>query len=54
MHSGELVSSADAAADELDRAQFLQKYHQMHRLARQSDGTKILYIGAENWPFPLP
>jgi hypothetical protein len=50
----ELVSSADAAADELDRAQFLQKYHQMHRLARQSDGTKILYIGAENWPFPLP
>jgi hypothetical protein len=50
----ELVSSADAAADELDRAQFLQKYHQMHRLARQSDGTKILYVGAENWPFPLP
>jgi hypothetical protein len=50
----ELVSSADAAADELDRKQFVLKYQQMHRLARQSDGTKILYIGAENWPFPVP
>jgi Protein of unknown function (DUF2950) len=50
----ELVSSADAAADERDREQFVQKYQQMHRLARQSDGTKILYIGAENWPFPVP
>jgi hypothetical protein len=50
----ELVSSADPAADELDREQFVQKYRQMHRLVRQSDGTKILYIGAENWPFPIP
>jgi hypothetical protein len=50
----EFVSSADAGADELDRKQFVQKYQQMHRLGRQSDGTKILYIGAENWPFPVP
>ena len=50
----ELVSCADAAADQRDRELFVQKYQQMHRLARQSDGTKILYIGAENWPFPVP
>lgn len=50
----ELISCADAAADEQDRERFVQKYQQMHRLARQSDGTKILYIGAENWPFPVP
>ena len=50
----ELVSSTDSDADELERKQFVQKYQQMHRLARQSDGTKILYIGAENWPFPVP
>ena len=49
-----LVSTADAAADKLDREQFVQKYQQMHRLAPQPDGTKILYIGAENWPFPVP
>lgn len=50
----DLVSSADAAADELDRKLFVQKYQQMHRLARQPDGAKILYVGAENWPFPVP
>jgi Protein of unknown function (DUF2950) len=50
----QLISSADTAADERDRERFVQKYEQMHRLARQSDGTKILYIGAENWPFPVP
>ena len=50
----ELISCADAATDKQDRELFVQKYQQMHRLARQADGTKILYIGAENWPFPVP
>jgi Protein of unknown function (DUF2950) len=50
----ELVSSGDEAEDKLDRQQFVQKYEQMHRLVRASDGTMLLYIGAENWPFPLP
>lgn len=50
----ELISCADAAADKLDRERFVQKYQQMHRLARQSDGSQVLYIGAENWPFPVP
>jgi hypothetical protein len=26
----------------------------MHRLVREPDATTILYIGAENWPFPIP
>jgi hypothetical protein len=50
----ELLSSGDEAGDKIDRAQFVQKYRQMHRLVRQSDGTMLLYIGAENWPFPIP
>ena len=50
----ELVSSGDEAQDKLDREEFVQKYKQMHRLVRQSDGTTLLYIGAENWPFPVP
>lgn len=50
----ELVSSGDEAQDKLDREEFLQKYKQMHRVVRQSDGTTLLYIGAENWPFPIP
>jgi hypothetical protein len=50
----ELVSSGDEAEEKLDRQQFVQKYEQMHRLVRASDGTTLLYLGAENWPFPLP
>jgi hypothetical protein len=26
----------------------------MHRLVREPDGSTVLYIGAENWPFPIP
>jgi hypothetical protein len=50
----ELVSSGDAGQDKLDRERFVQKYQEMHRLAKRSDGTMILSIGAENWPFPVP
>jgi hypothetical protein len=50
----ELASSGDEAIDRAEREQFVQKYQQMHRLARQSNGTRVLYIGAENWPFPIP
>jgi hypothetical protein len=50
----EIVSSGDEAEDKIDREQFAQKYRQMHRLVRESDGTTLLYVGAENWPFPVP
>jgi DUF2950 family protein len=50
----ELVSSSDEVEDKLERAQFAKKYEEMHRLVREQDGTTILYIGAENWPFPVP
>ncbi len=26
----------------------------MHRWVRESGGIETLYIGAENWPFPVP
>jgi len=26
----------------------------MHRLVSEPDGGTVLYIGAENWPFPVP
>jgi len=50
----ELVDSDDEAQDSLDREQFVEKYQQMHRLAREDNGGTRLYIGAENWPFPVP
>jgi hypothetical protein len=50
----ELASSGDSARDKLDREMFVQKYQEMHRLGRDADGSETLYIGAENWPFPIP
>jgi hypothetical protein len=26
----------------------------MHRFVRKTNGDMLLYIGAENWPFPIP
>lgn len=50
----DVTSEGDEAADKLDRDLFLQKFDEMHRLVKEPDGTTVLYIGAENWPFPLP
>jgi Protein of unknown function (DUF2950) len=52
--SSELASSHDDEQDKADRELFVQKYQEMHRLGRDSDGSVTLYIGAENWPFPIP
>lgn len=37
-----------------DRLRFVEKYEQMHRLVREPDHTVALYVGAENWPLPIP
>jgi hypothetical protein len=52
--SNRIVSSGDAAEDADNRANFVRKYDQMHRLAKEPDGTLTLYVGAENWPLPIP
>jgi hypothetical protein len=51
---GDLLRSDDNAEDALERERFVQKYQEMHRWVRQSGGIATLYIGAENWPFPIP
>ena len=50
----EVTSSNDEIEDKLEREQFSQKYQEMHRLVQEPDGRTVLYIGAENWPFPIP
>ncbi len=49
-----IVSSGDETEDAQNRANFVQKYQEMHRLMKEPDGTTTLYIGAENWPTPIP
>ena len=44
--------NADERKTEAD--QFAKKYDQMHRLVKEPDGETTLYVGAENWPLPIP
>ena len=50
----QLVSSGDETEDASNRADFVKRYEEMHRLVKEPDGTTILYIGAHNWPTPIP
>ena len=50
----DLVSSGDPAEDRKERDNFVAKYRQMHRVVKERNGVMILYIGAENWPDPIP
>lgn len=50
----DVTSSSDEIEDKLERDGFVQKYQEMHRLVLEPDKTTILYVGAENWPFPIP
>ena len=52
--SKKIVSSGNDAEDAEDRANFAQRYREMHRLVKEPDGTTVLYIGAHNWPTPIP
>ena len=49
----EIISSGDPTADAQSRADFVRRYQEMHRLVKEPDGF-TLYIGAENWPVPIP
>jgi hypothetical protein len=50
----ELLSSGDDVADKNARNNTVQRYEQMHRLVREPDDAVTVYMGAENWPFPIP
>jgi hypothetical protein len=50
----EIISSGDPVEDKNSRDQFVRKYQEMKRLVEEPDGTVRLYIGAENWPLPIP
>jgi hypothetical protein len=50
----QVIYSGDPAEDLNSRGQVVVKYREMHRLVKEPDGTTTLYIGAENWPMPIP
>jgi hypothetical protein len=50
----DIVTSGDSAEDAESRDMFVKRYEEMHRLVQEPDGTTVLYIGAHNWPTPIP
>jgi hypothetical protein len=50
----EIISSGDAAEDAQSRTEFVKRYEEMNRLVKEPDGSVTLYIGAHNWPCPIP
>lgn len=49
-----LVSSGDPAEDAAASESFAKKYDRMNRWVAMTDGSQVLYIGADNYPFPIP
>jgi len=53
-NSQAILSSGDPVEDKSALESFVAKYDQMNRWVAMSDGTQILNIGADNYPFPIP
>jgi hypothetical protein len=50
----EITFAGDALEDTYSRDEFVAKYREMHRLGEEPNGSMTIYIGAEDWPFPVP
>lgn len=52
-NANDVLRTGDSVADDKMRTDFVTRYDQMHRVVIEPDGTATLYLGAENWPFPI-
>ena len=52
--SKDVISSGDPVQDKAVVGAFVAGYGQMHRWRMMPDGSEILLIGADNFPFPIP
>lgn len=50
----EVILTGDGLDDKHSLDQFAASYREMHHLGQEPDGTTTLYVGAEDWPFPVP
>jgi hypothetical protein len=49
-----ILFSGDPAEDKAALAEFVTKYDRMNRWVAMTDGSRFLYIGADNYVYPLP
>src|SRR5271163_2830004 len=52
--SADLIFSGDATQDKLTAEHFTTAYQTMDRWRKQTDGSEVLIVGADNNPFPIP
>ncbi|HTF63361.1 MAG TPA: DUF2950 domain-containing protein [Edaphobacter sp.] len=52
--SKEILYSGDAVQDKTVIDAFVAGYGVMHRWRKMPDGSQILLVGADNFPFPIP
>ena len=53
-NANDIIHTGDDVADKNMAENFLRRYDQMHRVVIEPDQTATLYVGAENWPLPIP
>lgn len=49
-----LLGTGDKEADKAALTAFAKKYDKMNRWVDMTDGSRVLYIGADNFAFPVP
>lgn len=49
-----LLTSGDSETDRAATDSFASKYQKMNRWVEMTDGSRVLYIGADNFAFPVP
>ncbi len=52
--SKDVIFSGDAVQDKNTANKFSTAYDVMHRWRQMADGSEVLIVGADNFPFPIP
>ena len=52
--SKDLLYSGDPVQDKNAATAFVSRYDAMHRWRRMPDGSQMLIVGVDNFPFPIP
>jgi Protein of unknown function (DUF2950) len=48
------IESGDPIQDRNARARFVELYGASHSLEEREDGSQVIQVGPDNWPFPFP
>ncbi|HTZ39084.1 MAG TPA: DUF2950 domain-containing protein [Syntrophales bacterium] len=52
--SKDIISSGDDVDDTRGRESFVKAYADAHRLEKAGNNKRILYVGKDDWPMPVP